>query len=75
VIEPRFALLRSVVGNAVDRGDLPPGVDLEVIRAMLVGPLIVWKLMRQLPRQGARERAERIVDTLLDGLRAAGPET
>jgi AcrR family transcriptional regulator len=74
VVAPRFGLLRSVMSRGVDRGELPDGVDLEVARAMLLGPLILWKLMRQLTRRGARERAERIVDTVLGGLRSsAGP--
>ena len=55
--------------RGVDRGELPKDVDLEVARAMLVSPLILWKLMRRLTREGARERAERIVDTVLGGLR------
>jgi AcrR family transcriptional regulator len=71
VIQPRFAMLGSMLRRAVDRGELPDGVDLEVARGMLVGPLIFWKLMRRLPRKGARERAERIVDGLLGGLRAS----
>lgn len=70
VIQPRFAMLGSMLSRGVDRGELPEGVDLEVTRGMLVGPLIFWKLLRRLPRKGALERAERIVDTLLDGLRA-----
>ena len=69
VIEPRFAILRSMLRRGVDRGELPKDVDLEVARAMLVSPLILWKLMRRLTREGARERAERIVDTVLGGLR------
>jgi AcrR family transcriptional regulator len=72
VIGPRFAMLGSMLSRAVDRGELPGSIDLEVARAMLVGPLIFWKLLRRLPRKGARERAERIVDGLLDGLRASG---
>jgi hypothetical protein len=42
-----------------------------LVRALLVGPVLMWKLMRRLKRQGARERAERIVDTVLAGLRSA----
>jgi AcrR family transcriptional regulator len=73
VIAPRFALLGSVVSRGVDRDELPAGVDLELMRAMLVGPLILWKLMRRLNREDARERAEGIVDMVLEGLRATTP--
>lgn len=71
VVQPRFAMIGSMLRRAVDRGELPERVDLEVARAMLVGPLMLWKLMRRLPRRGARERAERIVDGLLGGLRGS----
>lgn len=33
VIEPRFAILRSMLRRGVDRGELPKDVDLEVARA------------------------------------------
>ena len=70
VIEPRFAMLRSTLGHAVERGEFPADVDPELVRALLVGPVLMWKLIGRLTRQGARERAERIVDTVLGGLRA-----
>jgi hypothetical protein len=54
----------------VARGELPSDVDPELARALLVGPVLMWKLMRRLTRKGARERAERIVDIVLAGLRA-----
>jgi AcrR family transcriptional regulator len=68
VIEPRFAMLRSTLGHAVERGELPPGVDPELLRGLLVGPLLMWKLIGRLTRKGARERAEQIVDAVLKGL-------
>jgi AcrR family transcriptional regulator len=68
VIEPRFAMLRSTLGHAVERGELPAGVDPELLRGLLVGPLLMWKLIGRLTRGGARERAEQIVDTVLGGL-------
>jgi AcrR family transcriptional regulator len=69
VIEPRFAMLRSTLGQAVERGEFPADADPELVRGLLIGPLLVWKLMGRLEREGARERAERIVDTMLKGLR------
>jgi AcrR family transcriptional regulator len=68
VIEPRFAMLRSTLGHAVERGELRAGVDPELLRGLLVGPLLMWKLIGRLTRRGARERAEQIVDTVLGGL-------
>jgi AcrR family transcriptional regulator len=67
VIEPRFAMLRSTLGHAVERGELQ-AVDPELLRGLLVGPLLMWKLIGRLTRKGARERAERIVDVVLGGL-------
>jgi AcrR family transcriptional regulator len=68
VIEPRFVMLRSTLRHAVGRGELRAGVDPELLRGLLVGPLLMWKLIGRLTRKGARERAERIVDTVLAGL-------
>jgi AcrR family transcriptional regulator len=73
VIEPRFAMLRSTLGQAVERGEFPADADPELVRGLLVGPLLMWKLIGRLTRQGARERAERIVGTVLGGLRATAP--
>jgi AcrR family transcriptional regulator len=69
VIEPRFAMLRSTLGHAVERGEFPADADPELVRGLLVGPLLLLKLMGRLEREGARERAERIVDAMLKGLR------
>ena len=72
VIEPRFAVLQEIVAGGIERGELPAGTDPELVRALLVGPVLMWKLMRRLTRRGARVRAERIVDTVLAGLIANG---
>jgi AcrR family transcriptional regulator len=72
VIAPRFALLQGMISRGVERGELPPGVDPELVRALLVGPIILWKLTGQLTPRDARGRAERIVDPVLRGLRAEG---
>jgi AcrR family transcriptional regulator len=74
VIEPRFALLQGVIGRGVDRGQLPAGVDPDLLRALLIGPVILWKLLGRLSRKDARHRAELIVDTVLGGLRSAQPK-
>jgi AcrR family transcriptional regulator len=68
VIQPRFVMLQGIVGRGVERGELPADVDPELVRALLLGPVLMWKLMRRLTRQGARQRAERIVDVVLGGL-------
>jgi AcrR family transcriptional regulator len=72
VIAPRFELLRSVLARAADRGEVPADLDPELVRGLLVGPIMIWKLTGRLTRRGARQRAEAIVDTVLRGLGARG---
>jgi AcrR family transcriptional regulator len=72
VIAPRFELLRSVLARAAERGEVPADLDPELVRGLLVGPIMIWKLTGQLTRGGARQRAEAIVDTVLRGLGAGG---
>lgn len=72
IIAPRFALLQGMITRGVDRGELPPQVDPELVRALLVGPIILWKLTGALTPRGVRGRAEKIVDTVLGGLRTEG---
>jgi AcrR family transcriptional regulator len=72
VIAPRFELLRSVLARAAERGEVPVDLDPELVRGLLVGPIMIWKLTGRLTRRGARQRAEAIVDTVLRGLGAGG---
>ncbi|MGH2656757.1 MAG: TetR/AcrR family transcriptional regulator [Actinomycetota bacterium] len=72
VIAPRFELLRSVLARAAERGEVPTDIDPELVRGLLVGPIMIWKLTGHLTRRGARRRAEAIVDTVLRGLGARG---
>lgn len=71
VIAPRLACVDAVVERGIERGELPDGADLTIVRAMLIGPIVLWKMNRQLSRADARSRAEAIVSTLLRGLRSA----
>ena len=70
VVGPRLGMLEGVLRRGIERGELPQDVDVDVVRSMLIGPLITWKLIGRLQRRGARARAERIVDTVLRGTRA-----
>jgi AcrR family transcriptional regulator len=72
VIEPRFAVFQGMLRRGVERGELPADVDPQMVRALLIGPVLAWKLLGRLTRQGARERAEWIVDTVLRGIRTGG---
>jgi AcrR family transcriptional regulator len=68
VIGPRFELLRSILARAAERGEVPADVDAELVRGLLIGPIIIWKLTGGLTKRGARPRAEAIVDAVLRGL-------
>jgi AcrR family transcriptional regulator len=68
VIGPRFELLRSILARAAERGEIPADVDAELVRGLLIGPIIIWKLTGGLTKRGARPRAEAIVDAVLRGL-------
>lgn len=70
VIAPRFVMVEAILARGVARRELPLGLDAELARDMLLGPVIVAKLSQRLTRRGSRDRAERIVDSLLGGLRA-----
>ncbi len=72
VIDPRFGRLKELIARGVERGELPATTDPELVRSLLVGPVILWKLTGRLSRRGARQRSEQLVDTVLAGLRA-GP--
>jgi AcrR family transcriptional regulator len=72
VIEPRFALFQGMLQRGIERGEVPADVDPQLVRALLVGPVLAWKLLGRLTSRGARERAELVVDTVLAGIRARG---
>jgi len=66
VVEPRRRRFRAVLERARERGELRTEADVDAAIAMLVGAYYAWHLA------GAsfpREWAERVVDTVLDGLR------
>jgi AcrR family transcriptional regulator len=72
VIAPRRQLGYEVLRRGQENGELRDDVDIELLNDMFVGPMLVRSVMRpdtELP-EGL---AERIVDTLLEGLRPARP--
>ena len=66
VIEPRRAMLRAVLKRARERGELARGVDIETGVRVLVGAYYAQYLAGTPFRE---DWAERVVDTVLDGLR------
>jgi AcrR family transcriptional regulator len=66
VIMPRREVLRRVLRRGVERGELRPGLDLDVAVALLVGSLAHKTPQDRIPEG----YAEAVVDLLLDGMRS-----
>ncbi|GGN84765.1 TetR family transcriptional regulator [Streptomyces albiflavescens] len=72
VVDPRRRLGYEVLRRGQQNGELRADVDVELVNDIFVGPMLVRAVMRpesELPE----DLAERIVDTLLEGLRPAKP--
>ncbi|MBM7079838.1 TetR/AcrR family transcriptional regulator [Micromonospora humida] len=70
IIEPRRKIMREVLRRGVATGELRADLDIEVAMALLTGPMLVQRLMRWHPELDDRLLPERVVDGVLDGLRA-----
>ncbi|MER7417498.1 TetR/AcrR family transcriptional regulator [Micromonospora peucetia] len=70
IIEPRREMMRDVLRRGVRSGELRADLDVEVAMAMLTGPMLVQRVMRWHPDLDETTLPERIVDGVLDGLRA-----
>lgn len=64
VIEPRREVIRRVLRRGMATGELRAGLDLEVVVALLVGPLTIRTPQEGLP-QGFPEA---VVNTLMRGI-------
>ena len=70
VIEPRREATRAAIRIAIKRGELRPGVDPDLLGAMLFSPLLAQTYEGRLrdPLRGPpRKVATRLVDTVLEG--------
>ncbi|HZP31097.1 MAG TPA: TetR/AcrR family transcriptional regulator [Acidimicrobiia bacterium] len=67
MVSPWRDLVRTLVERGVERGELQPGLDPEIVADLVFGPLDRRILAGR--AQPNRAGAERLVDTLLDGLR------
>ncbi len=59
----RNAPLHDVIGRAIDRGELPPDVDAELLSDLLAGPVFYRRLVAGAPLD--RSDGERLVDQVL----------
>jgi AcrR family transcriptional regulator len=70
-VEPRRAPARRVLERAIERGDLPPGTDVELALDLIYGPLFHRLLHVHAPLTD--RFVQSVVDTVLAGLGAASP--
>jgi AcrR family transcriptional regulator len=71
VVEPRRELMREVLRRGMRTGELRADLDVELVAAMLTGPVLIQQLLRWNPKLDRATLAEQVVDTLLAGI--AGP--
>ncbi|GHJ55295.1 TetR/AcrR family transcriptional regulator [Micromonospora chersina] len=70
IIEPRRKLMREVLRRGVDSGELRADLDIELAMALLSGPMLIQRVLRWHPELDERILPERVVDSVLEGLRA-----
>ncbi|MFI2711617.1 TetR/AcrR family transcriptional regulator [Micromonospora sp. NPDC018662] len=70
IIEPRRQAMREVLRRAMDSGELRADLDIEVAMALLTAPMLTQRMLHWHPELDERILPERIVDTVLAGLRA-----
>ena len=69
IVEPRRAALREVLRRGIEQGELRDDLDVEVTMSLLTAPMLTQRMLRWHPERDERMLPERIVDTVLDGLR------
>ena len=70
IIEPRRRLMRDVLRRGVASGELRADLDIELAMTLLSGPMVLQRVLRWHPELDDRILPERIVDAVLEGLRA-----
>ncbi|SCG73607.1 TetR/AcrR family transcriptional regulator [Micromonospora coxensis] len=70
IIEPRRQLMREVLRRGVRDGDLRADLDIELTMALLTGPMLIQRMLRWHPELDDRILPEKIVDGVLEGIRA-----
>lgn len=70
LVEPRRELTREVLRRGIHTGELRPDIDMEVAVAVLAAPVLAQRMLRWHPDLDMGTLPERVVDTVLAGLRA-----
>jgi AcrR family transcriptional regulator len=71
IMEPRRELARQVLRRGIDEGVLRPDLDLEIVIALLTGPLIAYRVLHWNPQLRREGLEERLVDTLWPAITAS----
>ena len=66
VIGPRRAMVRTVLSRGVVEGALRPDLDIHLLADILVGPIVLRKILRELDAS-SDDLPDRLVEALLDG--------
>lgn len=69
ILEPRREALRQVIRDGMERGELRPGIDLDAVVPLLVGPMMhlgMWRMCRGV----ADIPLDTVVDLILTGIGA-----
>ncbi|MYW64605.1 TetR family transcriptional regulator [Streptomyces sp. SID8379] len=69
VVAPRRRAMDEVLRQGLARGELPPGTDIGLAADLFTGPMLLRSVMRS-DAPLADDLSERIVDTVLAGLKA-----
>ncbi len=64
ITEPRRELMREVLHRGIRQGELRADIDIEVVLAMLVGPLVAQAVLRWNPALERGTLPERLVEAL-----------
>jgi AcrR family transcriptional regulator len=73
VVNPRIRQLQAVIERGVERGHLSPDTDPRLVQELLIGTIYFRLLFSGPPID--RKLGTRLVDTILDGLRARPKKT
>jgi AcrR family transcriptional regulator len=70
VLEPRRQLVRDVLRRGIDAGELRADLDLDVVGALLVGPMLAQSVLNWDPNLDRETLAERLLDAVWPALAA-----
>jgi len=70
IIEPRRELMRSVLRRGIATGELRADLDLEVVMAMLVGPMLAQSVLNWNPHLDRDTLPERLVEAVWPAIAA-----